>query len=296
MAGASPPRERRIASDGGDLCLFEWGECGTGPSLLMLHATGFHARLWDRVVAALPQPMHVIAADLPGHGRSFRPADLTDWGRTARSLLPLVDTIAAPLFHVAGHSMGGWCAAYLAAHRPGRVASATLIDPVIMNAAFYGQAGGTARDDWRDHPVARRRNQWDSWQAMADRFGERPPYAGWQRAVLDDYCRYGLVAGPEGLELACPPLLESSCYAGSMATDPWVWLGDIACPALVIRAPGGERDHGMDFSKSPTDPGLASSIPHARDDLWDDCSHFIPMEQPVRTAEAIAAMVAATTG
>lgn len=54
------PRERRLETPEGGICWFEWGTRGQGPSLLLLHATGFHARLWDQVVAALPPGTHVI--------------------------------------------------------------------------------------------------------------------------------------------------------------------------------------------------------------------------------------------
>ena len=48
------PREHRLSTPDGDICWFEWGEPGNAASLLLLHATGFHARCWDQVVAALP--------------------------------------------------------------------------------------------------------------------------------------------------------------------------------------------------------------------------------------------------
>ena len=48
------PELHHFASSHGDICYFEWGVAGGGPSILLLHATGFHARCWDQVVAAFP--------------------------------------------------------------------------------------------------------------------------------------------------------------------------------------------------------------------------------------------------
>jgi len=58
------PIEHRFAAPGGELCWFEWGKAGDRPTLLLLHATGFHARCWDATIKALPQDWHYIALDL----------------------------------------------------------------------------------------------------------------------------------------------------------------------------------------------------------------------------------------
>ena len=102
------PVEHRFNAPAGEICWFEWGKPGHGPSVLLLHATGFHARCWDQVVAALPQNMHVIAPDLRGHGRSFRPDALFNWGLIADDIAALIDAIGHGPFFVVGHSMGGF--------------------------------------------------------------------------------------------------------------------------------------------------------------------------------------------
>ncbi|MGN6289195.1 MAG: alpha/beta fold hydrolase [Sphingopyxis terrae] len=133
----SEPREHRLGTPEGDICWFEWGTAGAGPSLLLLHATGFHARLWDQIVAALPQGTHVIAPDHRGHGRSYRPATLADWGATGDALLPLIDRFAGTPLIGCGHSMGGHALTRLSAQRPDAFRHLVLIDPVIMAPDLY---------------------------------------------------------------------------------------------------------------------------------------------------------------
>jgi lipase len=279
--------KHRFAAPAGDLCWFEWGEAGQGPTLLLLHATGFHARCWDAVLAALPETAHVAALDLPGHGRSYRPESLADWTATADAVQAFLDWLDRPVFAI-GHSMGGCIAARLAAVRPDLVTQALLIDPVIMPRDYYAQADGQAVFDPVSHPVARRRNQWDSAEQMIARFAGRAPYASWRPDVLADYCRHGLLPAQDGtFELACPPLLEASAYAGSAAADPWSVLADVQCPVTVVRAKGGERSGAIDFSISPTDPDLAKAFAHGNDLHWPEHSHFIPMEVPDRVAALI---------
>ncbi len=289
----SEPREHRLATPDGDICWFEWGTPGPGASVLLLHATGFHARLWDQVVAALSVGTHVIAPDHRGHGRSFRPASLADWAGNAAALLPLIDRFAEQPLTGCGHSMGGYVLTRLAAERRDAFRHLVLIDPVIMEPALYRGQAALPVPDPAEHPVARRRNQWTNAEEMLARFADRAPYSGWQPEVLADYCAYGLLrsATGEGYELACPPRLEASMYQNALRTDPHIWLGDMSAPVSLIRAPQGERGDMMDFSQSPTWPGLGAALHAVRDELWAEHSHFIPMEAPARVADLIAGIL-----
>ena len=282
----SEPREHRLETPEGDICWFEWGTRGQGASLLLLHATGFHARLWDRVVAALPAGTHVIAPDHRGHGRSFRPTTLANWAATSDALLPLLDGLGGHPLVGCGHSMGAYVLTRLASQRPAAFGHLVLIDPVIMDPAFYEGEAAKPIPDPAEHPVARRRNSWTSAEEMRARFADRPPYANWDPRVLADYCTHGLLpaAEGEGLELACPPALEASVYQNALRTSPHEWLHYLATPSTVIRAPTGERGGPLDFSLSPTWTGLGAAHGAERDEQRAEHSQFKPMEDTARVA------------
>ncbi|WP_232003502.1 alpha/beta fold hydrolase [Sphingopyxis sp. FD7] len=284
------PDEHRLATPEGDICWFEWGAPSGRPSLLLLHATGFHARLWDAVVAELPPGTHVVAPDQLGHGRSAKPTSLADWGRTADALLPLVDRFAGMPLVGCGHSMGGYVLTRLAAVRADAFAHLFLIDPVIMAPQLYAGPAAEPVPDPAEHPVARRRARWDGWRAMDAHFAARPPYRHWQPSVLADYCRHGLLPAADGagFDLACPPALEASVYQNALRTNPHDWLPQMAAPVSLIRARTGERAGHLDFSVSPTWPGLGAALGAVRDEQWSDQSHFIPMEAPARLAALLA--------
>lgn len=287
MTGRSrQPVEHRFAGPDGDICWFEWGTAQAGrPTLLLLHATGFHARVWDALVDCLPPYQHVIAPDARGHGRSFRPESLGNWSETARDVEALTSHLKLPPLVTVGHSMGGFCGAWLAAHHPDAIARLILVDPVIMDPAIYAEGSPHPVANLDEHPVARRRNHWDSVAQMIERMASRAPYDAWLPDVVKDYCRHGLLPLSDGgYELACPPRLEASVYMGSWRTNPHAFTGLIGCPTTVIRAKQAERSGLMDFSNSPTWPGLAASLEHGRDLHWSERSHFIPMEDPARLA------------
>ena len=287
------PAEHRLTLPQGDLCWFEWGVPSERPSLLLLHATGFHARVWDATIAALPDDLHIVAPDLRGHGRSYNPDSIVDWGATADDLVGLVETAFSGRLVGVGHSMGGYCLAHLAAAMPGWFERLLLVDAVMLPPDTYEPDAPIP--DAAEHPVSRRRNAWESPEAMITSFAPRVPYANWLPQVLDDYCRYGLVPDGDGAGyvLGCPPRIEASAYLGSLHNDAAPIIAGVDCPVTVLRARTGERTGSMDFSISPTWPGLAAAFRDGRDMQWPDVSHFIPMEVPERLAALILSEVEA---
>lgn len=284
------PLERSFQGSQVRLCYFEWGSAGA-PTVLLVHATGFHARCWDRTAAALPPGFRVIAVDMRGHGRSEKRGPYV-WDTFGRDLREFTEMLALRNAIGVGHSMGGHCLTQVAARVPDAFSRLLLVDPVIFEPEAYltNRYRGYAAAE--DHPVARRRNDWVSWQEMYTRFEDRLPFSRWRPEVLEDYCRYGVVpkAVGDGYELACPPVVEASVYLGNTETDVHELIPRLEIPVVVLRARPRDPDdvEVMDFSKSPTWPGLAGRFENGRDVFLPDLSHFIPMEDPALVARFIA--------
>jgi hypothetical protein len=147
------------------------------------------------------------------------------------------------------------------------------------------------------HPSAQRKNQFDSPQAMFDRFADRPPYAVFDRAALMDYCVHGLrpADSGSGFQLCCAPQHEGQVYPLARnfpSTYDLVHALDI--PVLVVRARAQDPAiKPWDPLGSPTWPGLAAEFPQGRDLFRPDRTHFLPMEDPAGMAELIEAELAA---
>jgi pimeloyl-ACP methyl ester carboxylesterase len=282
------PAERTFEASSARIAYDEWGR-PEDPVVLLLHATGFHGRCWDEVARALPAGFRVIAVDMRGHGRSQKTGPISDWSEPARDIAELVEHLKLEGAIGAGHSMGGHCLVQVAATHPGCFKRLLLIDPVIMAPEVYAQR--SLLPPGVEHPVARRRNAWASWQEMFDAFKNRNPYSLWRPQVLEDYCRFGLQpAQGGGFELACPPAIEASIYMGSLGTDVYELAKTIEIPVTIMRAkerPLGPRER-MDFSDSPTWPKLASLFKRGRDIYLPHLTHFIPMQEPELVARYIA--------
>ena len=276
----SGPQQRTVTVRGIDMAYVEWGS-GESPTVLLAHATGFHGRCWDAVVRELGDDVHVVAPDLRGHGRTTKRGPY-DWREFGADVTAFVEALDLTGLVAAGHSMGGHSIVQAAGRQPGRFRKLLLVDPVIMDPDQY--ADGKARfaaGSATEHPVARRRNAWGSVDDMFERFVDRHPFRLWRRDVLLDYCRHGLVADGGGFVLACPPLVEASIYMGSAGRDISEIIATLAHPTVVLRAHRkSERDGEMDFTQSPTWPGLAAALPNGRDVYLPDLTHFIPMQRP----------------
>ena len=285
------PRERRTTIRGVEIASFEWGPAD-GRTVVLAHATGFHARCWDATVAALGAGWRVHAVDQRGHGRSGKSGPF-QWDGFGADLAELLDQLDVRDAVGVGHSMGGHAMVQAAARRPERFARLVLVDPVIMEPEAYADWGEDRPfSSPEEHPVARRRADFGSWGEMFERFRDRHPFKLWREDVLRDYCRHGVVpkANGGGCTLACPPIVESSIYMGSGGTDVYDAVRALRHPVLVVRAKRRDIRQGeMDFSQSPTWEGLADAFPNGRDVYRPDLTHFIPMQHPELVAAAIAA-------
>ena len=109
-------------------------ESGSGLPLVLVHGLGSSAMQdWGRLIAPLGRSYHVYAPDLPGFGRSERPA-AADYSipmqvEVVRAFMAAVGVSRA---RVAGNSMGGWIVARLAGEHPEQVERLVLIAPAGM--------------------------------------------------------------------------------------------------------------------------------------------------------------------
>jgi pimeloyl-ACP methyl ester carboxylesterase len=107
-----------------------YSDTGTGPILVLLHATLHDRHDYDPVLAALAASHRVVAVDWPGHGES----DADAGGRqvTAPLLADVLEQVVLEKdmrhLRLIGNSVGGFAAARLAIRHPDRVAGLVLVD------------------------------------------------------------------------------------------------------------------------------------------------------------------------
>lgn len=283
------PEEIYLSVNEIDICCFRWGKPG-GRQAMMVHATGFHARCWDQVIARLPGDWDVVSIDMRGHGRSEKKGPYK-WEQFASDLGEVASQLEIKNSIGIGHSMGGYCVTQVAASLPEVFSDLVLIDPVIMSPDVYKT--GLKKHTYEsveEHPVARRRGHFVSWKDMLERYRDRSPYSLWNPKVFEDYCLYGVIPAEngDGVDLACPGLVEASIYMGNSESSIHHQIPKVRQNTMILRAPPREADSmDMDFTKSPTWPGLVDAFPNAREQYFERLTHFIPMQEPHLVAEVI---------
>lgn len=282
------PETRFYPVAGTDLAAHYWPSEGTGAPLVFAHATGFHGRVWDAIIARFPDhPAYGL--DLRGHGLTHG-GPVNDWRVLAEDVAAFLEQSHIHDAIGIGHSMGAHTLLQVAADHPGRFAKLVLFDPVILAPDFYapGQPLYTADNP---HPAIRRKRDFASPEAMMERFRERDPYNLFDARVFEDYCRFGVVPAPsgEGMELACAPEDEASVYASSRSNPGIIEAAKhVDIPVLVVRALFTTLN---DFKSSPTWPELANVLPQGTDLHRPDMTHFHPFQDPADAARIIAEFI-----
>ncbi len=267
-------------------------ECGQEyqaqqPTLILVHATGFHGRCWDQVIHRL-KDRHVIAVDQRGHGASEQKS-FSNWSVFGEDLAALLTELKVSGVEAVGHSMGGHASVAAAAQDSSLFSKLLLIDPVILDPSFYPMWDEQVLNGEPTHPAARRRSQFSSREDMFNRYRERLPFSLFTEAAMRDYCRHGLVDNAEGVRLACDPVHEARIYDSVCSNQSILELvKTVTIPVTVARSMQPTKPEDiMDFRYSPTWKQLAKQFPNGEDRLFEHLTHFMPMQDPDQVAQLI---------
>ena len=129
------PSEQSINDKDGKISYSKWvSKNDTTNLLILIHGTGAHKKWWDPIAPQFLNETNVIAVDLPGMGDSdFRNNySIKDFGKCIFSIIDK-EKIEMNIenIYIAGHSLGGQVAAYVASENKNLVTSLIMIDTFI---------------------------------------------------------------------------------------------------------------------------------------------------------------------
>ena len=136
LAQPVPGRERIVDSAGYAWRALEWGEAADPPLLLVHGVTSNAETFWRAAPAVAAAGRHVLAVDLPGHGRTGGWRGRHRFAETAADVAAFARAavIDRPGLALLGHSWGGMVVAAMPAAglRPDRL---ILLDPPVLRLA-----------------------------------------------------------------------------------------------------------------------------------------------------------------
>jgi haloacetate dehalogenase len=265
------------------------------PALLLLHGFPQTHVLWRRVAQQLANDFFLVLPDLRGYGDSSHAPGLPDHANyskraMAQDMVRVMDALGVERFGLCGHDRGGRVAHRLALDHAARVSRLCVIDiaPTLDMYAATDMAFARAYYHWfhliQPAPLPERMIGADplnylhaklgGWGAAGTSYIEPQALAEYERS----FCR------PEAIHTACED------YRASAGIDlehdrASRERGDrIACDLLVL---WGERGVVNRLFK-PLDLWQAQCAGRVSGHTVP-AGHFIPEEQPERTAEALRA-------
>ncbi len=283
MAEEFQPVQCFFDHHGVKLSYFEWGTPATDkPSLLFVHATGFHGRCWDEIIERFAH-CHVVSWEQQGHGRS-EGGPIDSWADIAAQLSAFIESRDYRFALAIGHSMGGHVLTVTAA-QTNAFDQILLIDPTIFNPeAYQHDAEYRAAFKAGSAPSERRRAEFPSVEAMKEGLAAKGSFPVYTPRAYDDYCRYGLLEQDDGsFRLACEPKVEASVYVSSRSNASiYESVRSVQVPVHIMRAQACDARQGgsVDFAFSPTWSGLVNEFPNATEHHYQELTHFIPMQAP----------------
>jgi pimeloyl-ACP methyl ester carboxylesterase len=245
---------------------------GAGEPLLLIMGMSGTARHWgDPFLNALRQDFEVIVFDHRGVGDSTPlqgAITISDMAADAAGLLAAIGVEAA---HVTGISMGGMVAQELALTYPQRVRTLTL------GCTYCGGPGSSLAGP----DVVQRLTE-----AMMSGDRERALEVGWEVNVsptmaADEAAKLRFLELGRSNAVAVPVVMAQ--MQAILGHDTSARLPGIEMPTLVI--------HGTLDQMVPVENGrlIASLVPGAQLEIFDDVGHTFFWERPERSAELISA-------
>lgn len=269
-----PPDSRFVYANGINHHFLEWGD-PSSPPLIMVHAIGMCAQVWNWAARGLSKDYRVMCLDLRGHGDTDKPGQDYTFETLGQDVAAVLQALGLEGVYGVGHSAGGMSLLIADSLAPGTIDRAVLVDtrvgvsPMMM----LTEEERVERMQRTNH----KRTIWESREAMHEAYRERRVFKTWTDEVFGDYIQGGTRPLDDGrIEIKCPNDVEALFYEARVALDPARVLTNMQGQYLLLvgnykgaQTEGDEAiQHLFRQSRGFTLKGLERG------------SHFVPMEYP----------------
>lgn len=268
-----------VTSDGVAVAYTDHG--GNGPDLLLAHATGFCAGVWQPMLDPLRERYRVVSFDERGHGSSSHAPDgVYHWDGFATDALAVIDAVGLENPYGVGHSCGGALLLLAEMRRPGTFRAIWAYEPIVFP-IDEPMTEPTENGNMLSAGARRRRAVFASRQEARENYASKPPLSWLDPRVLDGYVQCGLRDLPDGtVTLACEPEHEARTYEMGGTHGAYLRLAEVKCPVALVC---GETTTSIGPSILPL---LAARL-DATTDVWKEHGHFGCLADPERMVASV---------
>ena len=220
------------------------------PPVVALHGITSNGRAWDAVARELDGDVRLLTPDLRGRGDAGQEPGPYGLARHVQDTVDLLDAEGLDSAVVAGHSMGAYVAALLAARHPDRVASVVLVDGGPPLPVPDGADPDALLEATLGPSIERLAKEFPDREAYHEFWRVHPAFAGYDVADGD------LVAYADHDLRGEPPHLRSSVAEQAVRTDGRELIADhdvrtaletMRVPGTLLRAERGLLDQPEAF-------------------------------------------------
>jgi pimeloyl-ACP methyl ester carboxylesterase len=264
----------------------DWG--GSGPVAHFAHATGLCAGTYTPLAERLRPHLKILGMDDRGHGGTRAPAEpqaLKNWGLFVDDLERFIESLGKPVMAM-GHSRGATVSLLLAIKRPDLIRALVLIDPTILPFSwmwgwYLAKLTGLTRFVPIVATASKRKSVWPDRASILEAYQSKAVFQNWQNGFLEAYIQDGTTKTADGaIRLSCNPSWESRCFA-VCPHDIWRTIPLLQKPTLVLY--GADSDTFLAAAAKR----FKTNVPGAVLRCFEETGHFVPMERPAETVEAI---------
>ncbi|MAQ13014.1 MAG: hypothetical protein CL721_06620 [Chloroflexi bacterium] len=275
------PESRFVETNGVNHHYLEWGAADK-PSVLMFHAVGMCAGIWNHAARDLALDHHVYSFDLRGHGDTEHPDGEYTFMQIGHDTASVIQALGLEGSICIGHSAGGMSLLIADSLFPGIVGKGILVDTRVGDSPMALLSPEDQK--LRIERTLQKRTIWESRDIMYEAYRGRRVFKPWTDEVFTDYIDGSTRPLGDGrVELKCDPVVEENFYANRRHLD----------TSKVLRGLGGEYIllvGAYKGAQTPHDPAVQHLGKETKAFTVKELgagSHFVPMEHPDLVLRAI---------
>jgi pimeloyl-ACP methyl ester carboxylesterase len=270
--------------------------------VLGIHGIAANLMAWRTVARELAgrTGISLLAPDVRGRGRSAALPSPYGIATHVADMLAVLNHFGVERAVLAGHSMGAYVAARLAAENPARVAGLVLVDGGPSVDVFTPTDAAVAYAVTVGPALARRAMPFTSAEAYLDFWHHHPAFAeAWDEDV-EAYVLHDLVGEPGALRYTI------NVDALRVDSDEMLWdpvnrtsIDRVQAPVRLLRAPRGTLDDDNPMIARSLLDAFSAEHPAVEVEEVDDVNHYTVIlgnsPGPARVADAIEAVALGQT-
>jgi lipase len=262
--------------------------------VLAVHGITASHVAWRAAVRALRERVDacVLAPDLRGRGRSAQLPPHTRFDAHVADMIAVLDQLGVDRALLAGHSMGAYVVARVAADHPGRASGVVLVDGGLpLPAPRDDEDPDEVLEKSLGPALARLRMTFESPEQYVGFWREHPAFRQLWNEDLDAYVRADLTGPPGALRSVTSETAARVDGRALLLDEPTrTAVERVRAPIELLRAPRGMLDDDRVMIPDSVLDGFLAKRPEVEAELVEDVNHYtiLMADGAPRVAAAIA--------